>query len=177
MKNRKKNPNLFPKKKNWRQKIEICKSSETRVAEVSQRSERSSRGKRTFEVRRHLGGMRGAQKNARGSLPQRGWTWSFLEVLRRRPYREGFARPVEGADGPSTGYCPSFKNSSWAPSWLQVRICSQLVCIFRARCFEVAFFIVSRWFWDGFWEVWRRFWGCFGGCFSHDFKKIEFCKK
>ena len=35
-----------------RQKIEICKSSETRVAEVSRRSERSSRGKRTFEVRR-----------------------------------------------------------------------------------------------------------------------------
>ena len=34
-----------------RQKIEICKSSKTRVAEVSWRSERSSRGKRTFEVR------------------------------------------------------------------------------------------------------------------------------
>ena len=43
-----------------RQKIEICKSSETRVAEVSWRSERSSRGKRTFEVRRRLGGTRGA---------------------------------------------------------------------------------------------------------------------
>ena len=33
-----------------RRKIESCKSSETRVAEVSRRSERSSRGKRTFEV-------------------------------------------------------------------------------------------------------------------------------
>ena len=43
-----------------RRKIEICKSSETRVAEVSWRSERSSRGKRTFEVRRRLGGIREA---------------------------------------------------------------------------------------------------------------------
>ena len=33
-----------------RRNIESCKSSETRVAEVSRRSERSSRGKRTFEV-------------------------------------------------------------------------------------------------------------------------------
>ena len=48
------------KKKIQRQKIEICKSSETRIAEVSWRSERSSKGKRTFEVRRHLGGTRGA---------------------------------------------------------------------------------------------------------------------
>ena len=39
-----------PKKKNRRQNIEICKSSETRVAEVSRRSERSSRGKQAFEV-------------------------------------------------------------------------------------------------------------------------------
>ena len=47
-------PNPFPEKKSEkkirRQKIEICKSSETRVAEVSRRSERSSRGKRTFEI-------------------------------------------------------------------------------------------------------------------------------
>ena len=35
-----------------RQRIEICKSSETRVAEVSRPSESSSRGERTFEVRR-----------------------------------------------------------------------------------------------------------------------------
>ena len=33
-----------------RRKIESCKSSETCVAEVSRRSEPSSRGKRTFEV-------------------------------------------------------------------------------------------------------------------------------
>ena len=57
---RKKNPNFFPKIFFRRQKIEICKSSETRVAEVSWRSERSSRGNRTFEVRRRLGGTRGA---------------------------------------------------------------------------------------------------------------------
>ena len=39
-----------------RRKIKICKSSEMRVAEVSRRSERRERGKRTFEVRRRLGG-------------------------------------------------------------------------------------------------------------------------
>ena len=43
-------------KKNWekffrRRKIESCKSSETRFPEVSCRSEPSSRGERTFEVR------------------------------------------------------------------------------------------------------------------------------
>ena len=42
---------FFRKKKLGRRKIEICKSSEMCVAEVSRRSERSSRGKRTFEVR------------------------------------------------------------------------------------------------------------------------------
>ena len=41
------------KKHNFqRQKIESCKSSKTRVAEVSRRSERCSRGKQTSEVRR-----------------------------------------------------------------------------------------------------------------------------
>ena len=54
------NQKIFSKKNFRRKKIEICKSSETRVAEVSWRSERSSRGKRTFEVRRRLGGTRGA---------------------------------------------------------------------------------------------------------------------
>ena len=47
-------------KKNGCQKIESCKSSETRFPKVSRRSERSSRGKRTFEVRRRLGGIREA---------------------------------------------------------------------------------------------------------------------
>ena len=42
----------FAEKNFRRRKIEICKSSETRVAEVSRRSEPSSRGKPTFEVRR-----------------------------------------------------------------------------------------------------------------------------
>ena len=42
----------FVEKKFQRRKIESCKSSETRVAEVSRRSELSSRGERTFEVRR-----------------------------------------------------------------------------------------------------------------------------
>ena len=51
-KNKNKKPDLFLKKIFRRQKIEICKSSETRVAEVSRRSEPSSGGKRTFEVRR-----------------------------------------------------------------------------------------------------------------------------
>ena len=67
--------------------------------------------------------------------------------------------------------------SSWAPSWVQVRSFSQFVCIFCARCLEVAFFTVSRWFLNGFWEVWGRFWGCFGNGFSHDFQKHKFLKK
>ena len=46
----KKKPNFFPKKKFWRQKIESCKSSETRFPEVSRRSERSSRGERNFDA-------------------------------------------------------------------------------------------------------------------------------
>ena len=50
-KNRKTNCNKFSKK-NGHRKIESCKSSETRFPEVSWRSERSSRGERTFEVRR-----------------------------------------------------------------------------------------------------------------------------
>ena len=48
------------KKKFRRQKIENCKSSETRFAEVSRRSEPCSKDKRTFEVRRRLGGIREA---------------------------------------------------------------------------------------------------------------------
>ena len=36
----------------FRQKIESCKCSETRVAEVSRRSDVSLRGERTFEARR-----------------------------------------------------------------------------------------------------------------------------
>ena len=56
----KKKRGTLSEKKNRRQKIESCKSSETRFPEVSRRSERSSRGKRTFEVRRRLGGIREA---------------------------------------------------------------------------------------------------------------------
>ena len=51
-KNRKKLRNKFRIKNIRRQKIESCKSSETRFPEVSRRSERSSRFERTFEVRR-----------------------------------------------------------------------------------------------------------------------------
>ena len=47
-----KNPKNFRKKSFPHQKIESCKSSEMRFPEVSRRSERSSRGERTFEVRR-----------------------------------------------------------------------------------------------------------------------------
>ena len=52
MKNEKQIWNFFPNFFFRRRKIKICKSSETRVAEVSRRSEPSLRGKRTFEVRR-----------------------------------------------------------------------------------------------------------------------------
>ena len=57
---KKKSETFSEKKKNWRRKIEICKSSEMRGAEVSWRSERRERGKRTFEVRSRLGGIREA---------------------------------------------------------------------------------------------------------------------
>ena len=46
----KKNPKNFPKKNFRRQKIESCKSSETRFPEVSRRLERSSRGERNFDA-------------------------------------------------------------------------------------------------------------------------------
>ena len=45
-----------------RRKIESCKSSETRVAEVSRRWELCSRGKRTFEVRGHRAASAGRAK-------------------------------------------------------------------------------------------------------------------
>ena len=48
----KKNTTNFPKKSFWREKIESCKSSETRFPEVSRRSERSSRGERKILMRR-----------------------------------------------------------------------------------------------------------------------------
>ena len=44
--------NSAKKKRFGVEKIEICKSSEMRLAKVSRRSEPSLRGKRTFEVRR-----------------------------------------------------------------------------------------------------------------------------
>ena len=109
-----------------------------------------------------------AERKQCAGVPPPAWlNLAFLEVWGRRPYRVGFARPVE--------LHRTF--SSWAPSWLQVRIFSQFVCIFFARCLEVAFFIVSRWFLNGFWEGWGRFWGCFGDGFSHDFQKNKFLKK
>ena len=48
-----------------RRKIECCKSSETRVAEVSRQSEPSSRGKRTFEIRRR---RRRVRKSLHGAV-------------------------------------------------------------------------------------------------------------
>ena len=45
-------PETKLEKKIVRQKIESCKCSETRVAEVSRRSDVSLRGERTFEARR-----------------------------------------------------------------------------------------------------------------------------
>ena len=82
----------------------------------------------------------------------------------------GFARPVEGRRGPSTAYRSSAK---LAPSSHFFAICLH----FFRTMLRIAFFIVSRWFLNGFWKVWGRFWGCFGGGFSHDFQKIRFSKK
>ena len=60
--------------------------------------------------------------------------------------------------------------SFWAPSWLQVRIFSQFVCIFFARCFEVAFFyrflMVFEWILEGLGKVLRVFWRWFFTRFS-----------
>ena len=113
---------------------------------------------------------RAERKQCAGVPPPAWLNPAFLEV-----WAEG---PTEwGSHGPSRAIELRRTFSSWAPSWLQVRIFSQFVCIFFARCFEVAFFIVSWWFLNGFWKVWGRFWGCFGGGFSHDFQKIRFLKK
>ena len=103
-------------------------------------------------------------------------------VVKPRPsWKFGAEGPTErGPHVPSRaveGYRPSFKNSSWAPSWLQVRIFSLFVCVFFARCLEVAFFTVSPWFWNGFWEVWGGFWGCSDDFLSRDFQKKSILKK
>ena len=45
--------------------------------------------------------------------------------------------------------------SKWAPR-------SLFFSHFFARCFEVAFFSVFRWFFNGFWEVWGWIWECSG---------------
>ena len=47
----------------YHRKIDISQSSETRVAEVSRRSELSSRGKRTFEARRRRRSSERKSKN------------------------------------------------------------------------------------------------------------------
>ena len=67
------------KKKNRRQKNEICKSSETRVAEVSRRSEPSSRGKRTFEVRRRRRPSASRRKVFGGAVSGKHWWKSPME--------------------------------------------------------------------------------------------------
>ena len=61
---------------------------------------------------------------------------AFLEVWAEGPTEWGSHVPSRAIEVHRTF-------SSWAPSWLQVRIFSQFVCIFFARCLEVAFFIVS----------------------------------
>ena len=84
--------------------------------------------------------------NARGSLPQRGYTRPSWKFGAEGPTEWGSHVPPRAIGGRQTF-------SSWAPSWLQVRIFSQFVCIFFARCLEVAFFIVSPWFLHGFWST------------------------
>ena len=49
-----------------------------------------------------------------------------------------------------------------------------LFAFFLHDASKLRFFIVSRWFVDGFWEVWGRFWGCFGDGFSHDLENNKF---
>ena len=86
---------------------------------------------------------RAERKQCAGVPPPAWLDPAFLEVWGRRPYRVGFARPVEGHRTFQNSIEVHRSFSSWAPSWLQVRIFSQFVCTFFARCFEVAFVIVS----------------------------------
>ena len=82
----------------------------------------------------------------------------LLGSLGRRPYREGFARPVEGRR----------RAVVLAPSWLQVRIFSRFVCMFFAFWVHLTpsgyFLAISRDFFlifDGFGEGLGRIWGGF----------------
>ena len=69
------------------------------------------------------------------------------------------------------------KNASWAPSGLQVRIFFAICLHFFRTMLRIAFFIVSRWFLNGFWKVWGRFWGCFGVGFFTRFSKNSIFEK
>ena len=97
----------------------------------------------------------------------------LLGSLGRRPYREGFARPVEGRR----------RAVVLAPSWLQVRIFSRFVCMFFAFWVHLTpsgyFLAISRDFFlifDGFGEGLERILGRFFDDVSYYFGKWRFGK-
>ena len=117
-----------------------------------------------------------AERQQCAGVPPPAWlNPAFLEVWGQRPYREGSARPVDE-------YRPSFKNSSWAPSWLQVRIFSRFVCIRFAfwahltpSCYFLRFltmFLDFRLILGGFGRIWGRF---LDDVWYHP-GKLRFCK-
>ena len=63
------------------------------------------------------------------------------------------------------------------PNWLQVGSKIGFFRVLFARCFEVAFFSVFRWFFNGFGVVSEGIWECFGIVFHVFFKQMLFFKK
>ena len=123
---------------------------------------------KTFAIAASAG--RVERKQCAGVPPPAWLNPAFLEVWGRRPYRVGFTRPAESRR--VTLLLTHF--SFWGPSWLQLRIFSQFVCIFFARCFEVTFLSFP----DGFKMDFGRFGEGSGGVlevvFHTIFKKIDF---
>ena len=92
--------------------------------------------------------------------PRPSWTFGAKGPTERGPHV-----PSRAIDGHRTF-------SSWAPSWLQVRIISQFVCVFFARCLEVAFLSFP----DGFGMDFGRFGEGSGNVLEMFFKNIGFKK-
>ena len=169
MKNRKKKRNFFQKKIFGVEKSKFANRLKRALPKF--RGDRSGgrgvNGRSKFVA---ASAGRAERKQCAGVPPPAWLDPAFLEVWGRRPYREGFAGPAEGHRRPSNFFILGAK---LAPSSFFCAIC---LYFFRAM-FRSCFFIVSRWFLNGFWEVWGRFWGCFGDGFSHDFQKNKFLKK
>ena len=122
---------------------------------------------KTFAIAASAG--RAERKQCAGVPPPAWLDPAFLEVWAEGPTERGSHVPSRAIELRRTF-------SSWAPSWLQVRIFSQFVCIFFARCFELRFLSFP----DGFWMDFGRFGEDSGGVlevvFHTIFKKLDFWK-